>query len=65
MATKEKELIEVRKKKEAELRKTALDKSNWVDAAHWVGNQILESKAPNSLGAKVLGAPLELAKIAG
>ena len=65
MATKEKELIEVRKKKEAELRKTALDKSNWVDAAHWAGNQVLESKAPNSLPAKVLGAPLELAKIAG
>jgi len=67
MATKEKEeeLIEARKKKEAELREIALDKSNWVDAAHWLGNLILEAKAPNSLPAKVLGSPLELAKIVG
>tara|TARA_R110000823_G_scaffold142576_11_gene272640 strand:+ start:136 stop:1329 length:1194 start_codon:yes stop_codon:yes gene_type:complete len=45
-------------------------KSTWIDAAHQGVNYILESKAlkgkvPRGLVTKGLGAPLELAKIAG
>ena len=65
MASKEKEVRGDTRKKEKELREIVSDKSNWLDAAHWGLNAALENKAPNSLGAKVLGAPLELARIAG
>lgn len=65
MASNEEEVRGDTRKKEKELREIVLDKSNWLDAAHWALNEALEKKAPNSLGAKALGAPLELAKIAG
>lgn len=65
MASNEEKVRGDTRKKEKELREIVSDKSNWLDAAHWGLNAALEKKAPNSLGAKVLGAPLELARIAG